>query len=134
MTSRELTYLRGCYLFIWMQSVAAGCLIAASMAVLLMQCLPFPESWHSFCRPRKDDTLSRHDRGLNSSIHPSIGVILCTERLCCQSSLLGYWAQSWTGHHSNTGYSNGSIIPASWYSFYQPQKRRSAQSTPPGIN
>ena len=30
------------------------------------------------------------------------------------SSLLGYWAQSWTGHHSDAGYSNGSIIPASW--------------------
>ena len=38
------------------------------------------------------------------SFHPSIGTILCAECLCCLSSLLGYWAQSWTGHHSNTGY------------------------------
>ena len=26
-----------------------------------------------------------------------IGAILCAERWCCLSSLLGYWAQSWTG-------------------------------------
>ena len=45
------------------------------------------------------------------SIHPSIGTILYAERWCCLSSLLGYWAQSWMGHHSITGYQ------ASWYSF-----------------
>ena len=45
-----------------------------------------------------------------------------TEHQCCHSSLLGYWAQSWTRHHSNTAYSNGSIILASWYSFFWPQK------------
>ena len=33
-----------------------------------------------------------------------IGTILCVERWCCLSSLLGYLAQSWTGRHSNTGY------------------------------
>ena len=35
--------------------------------------------------------------------HPSIGTILCAECWCCLSSLLGYWAQSWTGRHSDTG-------------------------------
>jgi len=30
--------------------------------------------------------------------------ILCAECWCCWSSLLGYWVQSWTGHHSNTVY------------------------------
>jgi len=38
------------------------------------------------------------------TIHPSIGTILCAERWSCLSSLLDYWEQSWTGHHSNTGY------------------------------
>ena len=52
----------------------------------------------------------------------SIGTILCTERQCCQSSLLGYRAQSWMGHQSDAGYSNGSIIPAKWYSFCRPRK------------
>ena len=52
----------------------------------------------------------------------SIGTILCAERWCCLSSLLGYWAQSWTGRHSDAGYSNGSIIPGSWYAFGQLQK------------
>ena len=37
-------------------------------------------------------------------IHPSIGTILCTERRCCRSSFLGYWAQSLTGRHSDTVY------------------------------
>ena len=40
----------------------------------------------------------------NPSIHPSIGTILFAERWCCLGSLLGYWAQSWTGRHSDTGY------------------------------
>ena len=52
----------------------------------------------------------------------SIGTTLYTECQCCRSSLLGYLAQSWNGRHSNAGYSNGSIIPASWYSFCRPQK------------
>ena len=54
------------------------------------------------------------------SIHlficPSIGTILCTEHQCCQSSLLGYWTQSWICHHFDVSYSNGSFIPVSWYS------------------
>ena len=37
------------------------------------------------------------------SIHPSIGTILCAERWCCLSSLIGYWAQSWMGRHFDTG-------------------------------
>ena len=36
--------------------------------------------------------------------HPSMGTILCAERRCCLSSLLGYWVQSWTCRHSDTGY------------------------------
>ena len=55
-------------------------------------------------------------------IHLSIVIILCTEHRCCQNSLLGDWAQSWMGHHSNAGYSNSSIIPARCYLFCQPQK------------
>ena len=31
-----------------------------------------------------------------------IGTILCAECWCCLSNLLGYWAQSWTGRHSDT--------------------------------
>jgi len=38
------------------------------------------------------------------SIHPSIGTILWAENWCCLSSLLGCWAQSWTGRHSDTVY------------------------------
>ena len=52
----------------------------------------------------------------------SIGAALCTEQQCCWSSLLGYWAQSWMGHHSDAGNSNGSIIPANWHSFRRPRK------------
>jgi len=33
-----------------------------------------------------------------------IGTTLCAERWCCLSSLLGYWAQFWTGRHSDTAY------------------------------
>ena len=33
---------------------------------------------------------------------PPIGTIHCAERWCCFSSLLGYWAQSWMGRHSDT--------------------------------
>ena len=33
-----------------------------------------------------------------------IGTILCAECWCCLSSLLGYWAQSWMGRHSDTVY------------------------------
>ena len=36
-----------------------------------------------------------------------IGTILCAERWCCSSSLLGYWAHSWMGHHSDTVYQQG---------------------------
>ena len=36
--------------------------------------------------------------------YPSIGTILCAECWCCLSSLLGWWAQSWMGHHSDIGY------------------------------
>ena len=52
----------------------------------------------------------------------TIGTKLCIEHWCCQSSLLGYLVHPWIIHHSNTGYSNGSTIPASWYSFCQLQK------------
>ena len=38
------------------------------------------------------------------SVHLSIGTILCAERWCCRSRLLGCWAQSWTGPHSATVY------------------------------
>ena len=62
-----------------------------------------------------------HKFNIVESIHP-FGLILCAEHKYCWSSLLSYWAQSWTGHHSNIEYLNGSIIPASWYSFCQPQK------------
>ena len=37
-------------------------------------------------------------------VHPYIRTILCAERWCCLSSLLGYWTQSWTGRHSDTVY------------------------------
>ena len=33
-----------------------------------------------------------------------IRTILCAERWCCRSRLLGYWVQSWTGRHSDAGY------------------------------
>ena len=33
-----------------------------------------------------------------------IETILCAKRWCCLSSFLGYWAQSWMGRHSDTGY------------------------------
>ena len=33
-----------------------------------------------------------------------IGTILCAECWCCLNSLLGYWAQSSTGRHSDTVY------------------------------
>ena len=40
---------------------------------------------------------------LHAYIHTThTGTILCAEHLCCLSSLLGYWAQSWTGRHSDT--------------------------------
>ena len=42
-------------------------------------------------------------KSISLSIH-SIGTILCGERWCCLSSLLRYWAQSWMGRHSDTGY------------------------------
>ena len=41
---------------------------------------------------------------IHPSVRPSIGTILCAECWCCQSSVLGYWEQSWTGRHSDTGY------------------------------
>ena len=47
---------------------------------------------------------------------------LYRECRCCRNSFLGYWPQSWTGRHSDAGYSNDSIIPASWYSICQPRK------------
>ena len=61
------------------------------------------------------------DKVDNCMFHP-LGPHSGTECRCCQSSLLDYWAQSWTGRHSDAGYSNGSIIPASWYLFCRPQK------------
>jgi len=54
-----------------------------------------------------------------------IGTILCAERRCYQSSLLGHWAQSWMGRHSDAGCLNGLIIPASSYSFWWPRKDES---------
>ena len=39
-----------------------------------------------------------------ANIHPSIGTILCAKRWCCLNSLLDYWAQSWMGRNSDTGY------------------------------
>ena len=58
---------------------------------------------------------------------PSIGTILCAERWCCLSRLLGYQAQFWTGRHSDTVYQHaGTHLPTSegWQ----------AELTPPGIN
>ena len=53
---------------------------------------------------------------VEEDIHQSIGTILCAERWCCQSSLLGYWAQSWMGRHSDTGYQQAGTH------FFQPRK------------
>ena len=39
-----------------------------------------------------------------TSIHPSIGTVLCAEHWCCRSSFLGDWAQFWMGHRSDTVY------------------------------
>ena len=47
--------------------------------------------------------MGQNDDDNNPSI-TSIGTILCAERWCCRSSLLGYWVQYWTGCHSDTGY------------------------------
>ena len=41
---------------------------------------------------------------LHHRIHSSIGTILCAEHWCCLHTLLGYWAQSWMGHHCDTVY------------------------------
>ena len=87
-------------------------------------------------------TLTVIDYGIFSSYHPlvqssyiwkltkgiegikskSIGTILSAELWCCRSSLLGSWEQSWMCHHFDAGFSNDSIIPASWYSFCWPRK------------
>ena len=63
-------------------------------------------------RERREEEDGR--RGVESDASPNvathcereeeIGTILCAEHWCCLSSLLGYWAQSWTGRHSNTVY------------------------------
>ena len=44
------------------------------------------------------------DNKSSNNDDPSIGTILCAGRWCCLSSLLDYWAQSWTGRHSDTVY------------------------------
>ena len=44
------------------------------------------------------------DQSAQEREREEIGTILCAERWCCLSSLLGYWAQSWTGRHSDTVY------------------------------
>ena len=41
------------------------------------------------------------------SIHSSLVTKLCAEHWCCLSSFLGYWTQSWTGRHSDTGHQHG---------------------------
>ena len=41
---------------------------------------------------------------LSAEQEEDIGTVLFAERWCCLSSLLGYWTQSWTGRHSDTGY------------------------------
>ena len=48
--------------------------------------------------------ISHHKAEAQNLIHPSNGTILCEVCWCCQNSLLGYLAQPWMGHHSNTGY------------------------------
>ena len=63
----------------------------------------------------------------NRSIHPSIVTILCAERWCCLSSLLGYWAQSWTGRHSDTGYQQAGT-------HFADLGRMTGKVNPPGIN
>ena len=40
----------------------------------------------------------------HSEQEEEIGTILCAERWCCLSGLLGYWAHSWTGRRSDTVY------------------------------
>ena len=83
-------------------------LIPSIVAPLSVSTLPFSLLSPGFCTTRNPIQ--------------SLGTILYAERWCCRSSLLGYWAQSWMGHHSDTGYSNGSINPASWHSFCWPRK------------
>ena len=46
-----------------------------------------------------DKVVERHGSG-----GEEIGTILCTEHWCCLNSLHGYWAQTWMGRHSDTGY------------------------------
>ena len=77
--------------------------------------------------------ISEHETKLYtflSIVHPSIGTILCTERRCCRSSFLGYWAQSWTGRHSDAGYSNDSIIPSKLLLILPTSEGWQAESTP----
>ena len=89
------------YLFIHMQPVAAWlyhflgaqlcCCPASNTLVLIL--------------PTSGRQTESTPPGVNSmEIHPSIGTIFCAERWCCLSSLLGYWTQSWMGHHSDTVY------------------------------
>ena len=48
-------------------------------------------------------------------IHPSIGTILCAELWCCQSSLLGYWEQFWTGRYTDA--EDALPVTPSWLNF-----------------
>ena len=61
------------------------------------------------------------------TIHPSTGTKLCAERWWCLSSLVGDCAQSWTGHHSNTGYQQAGT-------HFATSEGWRAQSTPPVVN
>ena len=57
----------------------------------------------TFCQQPVLDT-SHCQIGLKSRLNPYMWTILCAERWCCLRSLLGYWAQSWTGRHSDTAH------------------------------
>ena len=79
----------------------------------------------------RNRTHIRQFKGKFATFAPSleeeeIGTILCAERWCCLSSLLGYWAQSWMGHHSDTVYQHAGThfaylgrmtgrVNATWY-------------------
>ena len=89
-------------------------LVGLSKSLLDLQWLPNPVSclsgcWLWTCDPiwvvcYIFDFLMMDFILLKGIIHPSFGTILCAQRWCCLSRLLGYWTQSWIGCHSNTGY------------------------------
>ena len=95
--------------------IPTGALLELKGNTSVQKYLNLPYLRFKYCHipPKNPPSWAETNQMQREFIHPSIGNILCAECWCCLSSLLGYWAQSWTDHPP--WHPDKMIWPPSWF-------------------